>query len=236
MTERMSDERWEKLKRYRNSWTESVAREIIAELDRARARLESQRDAAFKMSKCECGSEEACRELAKLHSEIGRLRDALQRISQLEKLWIPGIFPNEARNLLLEARDISRGALNPHPTALWRDALEVMGYEVADNDGDLCAIVPRDGGWIWYVDLEDTWNLFGIAVEWIEARGWRTSMESDVTDSAFKFAVLIYDNENLCWQGTECAIWSNSYPTAAARWIVDKRDLFDKIAKEKADV
>jgi hypothetical protein len=39
------------------------------------ARLEAERDAAFKMSRCECGPEECCANLAKLHAEIATLKE-----------------------------------------------------------------------------------------------------------------------------------------------------------------
>lgn len=38
-------------------------------------RLTAERDAAFAASRCQCATDEACRELAKLHAEVAKLRD-----------------------------------------------------------------------------------------------------------------------------------------------------------------
>jgi hypothetical protein len=109
-------------------------------------------------------------------------------------------------------------------TALWREALEVMGYEVADNDSDLCAIVPRDGGWIWYVDLEDTWNLFGLAVEWIDERKGLRKLSINETLTGYSLS-LIHHAKPSDYFSTH----ADTLPTAAALLVVEHGA---KIAKE----
>lgn len=56
-----------------------VLTDAADEIDRLRARvaeLEAERDAAFKMSRCECDSEEACSNLAALHRKVAELEAA----------------------------------------------------------------------------------------------------------------------------------------------------------------
>jgi hypothetical protein len=74
-------------------------RETLAELAKVESdrktwkqqalKAEAERDAAFEMSRCECGTDEACANLARLHRErdaavqdAGRLRGALMNIMQ----------------------------------------------------------------------------------------------------------------------------------------------------------
>ncbi len=54
---------------YRRGYAAGLAAEVEA--------LRQQRDAAFAMSKCECGTDEACANLGKLHAEVEALRKAL---------------------------------------------------------------------------------------------------------------------------------------------------------------
>lgn len=50
--------------------------DVFALLDEIES-LKAERDAAFKMSKCECNSDEACSNLAQLHSELASKTDML---------------------------------------------------------------------------------------------------------------------------------------------------------------
>lgn len=43
--------------------------------------LTAQLDAAFAMSRCECGAEEACRNLARLRDALGKAREAMRTLS-----------------------------------------------------------------------------------------------------------------------------------------------------------
>lgn len=48
------------------------------EYEQERLRLLAERDAAFKMSRCECGPDECCANLVRLHKEIARLQGLLR--------------------------------------------------------------------------------------------------------------------------------------------------------------
>ena len=72
------------------------------EIDRLRARvaeLEAQRDAAFKMSRCECDSDEACRNLAALHWKVAELETEKENFDHAKSY----IVDLEAKIVELEA-------------------------------------------------------------------------------------------------------------------------------------
>ena len=75
---------------------------VVAERDRFRDTLQdvrghyervcAERDAAFKMSRCECGADEACANLAKLHSERDALRGEVADLkTKLEETLVSAI-------------------------------------------------------------------------------------------------------------------------------------------------
>ena len=57
---------------------ESILMDMVVPADFAR-QLERERNAAFAMSKCECGTDEACANLAKLHAELAEARKDAER-------------------------------------------------------------------------------------------------------------------------------------------------------------
>lgn len=50
----------------------------LTETEASVERLRAERDAAFKMSRCECGPDECCANLVRLHSEIDSLKQFLR--------------------------------------------------------------------------------------------------------------------------------------------------------------
>ena len=60
---------------------EERLRTDVDRLESENERLTRERDAAFRMSRCECGPDECCANLVKLHEEIARLRKALETIA-----------------------------------------------------------------------------------------------------------------------------------------------------------
>ena len=50
---------------------------VARQLERELAEALEERDAAFAMSRCECGTDEACANLARLHAELAEARKAL---------------------------------------------------------------------------------------------------------------------------------------------------------------
>lgn len=54
----------------------------LTEAETSAANRLAERDAAFKMSRCECGPDECCANLVRLHKEIERLQNALNADSQ----------------------------------------------------------------------------------------------------------------------------------------------------------
>jgi len=59
----------------------------IQVLTAERDSLRAERDAAFAMSRCECGTDEACANLAKLRAEVERLTDqAMQQVGEAVKM------------------------------------------------------------------------------------------------------------------------------------------------------
>ena len=64
------------------------SREVIAQLRKQLERLTAERDAAFKMSKCECGPEECCANLVKAWAERDVARNAaLEEAARLCDSW-----------------------------------------------------------------------------------------------------------------------------------------------------
>ena len=55
----------------------------IRDLKAENAALRAERDSAFAMSKCECGADEACANLARLRAEKDEMRKALERIAAM---------------------------------------------------------------------------------------------------------------------------------------------------------
>jgi hypothetical protein len=102
-------------------------------------------------------------------------------------------------------------------TALWREALGAMGYDCI-YDGHYFRYKTSHFGARLPSTREDGWLLFGLAVEWIEARGGITHHFRH-RDSDYEFGVFVMD----------VSVHGATLPTAAARWI---RDHGDKIAKE----
>lgn len=75
---------------------------------------EKERDAAFAMSKCECGPDEACRNLAEQHVQIAALKAELQRLQYEKELIAEGIGLYQERAETAEARESKmRKALEP---------------------------------------------------------------------------------------------------------------------------
>lgn len=69
-------------------------------------RLTAERDAAFAMSKCECGTDEACANLGRLHAEVEALRKVLTEV----RVWFsPDTMLGKA---LIEKVD---AAMKEHP-------------------------------------------------------------------------------------------------------------------------
>ncbi len=68
---------------YKDGYTKSQmhahAAAVTAAKDAEIARLTAERDAAFAMSRCECATDEACAELAKLRAEVAGLRADAER-------------------------------------------------------------------------------------------------------------------------------------------------------------
>jgi hypothetical protein len=55
----------------------TTSQDVIDGLHDRIEQLEKERDAAFALSKCECGTDEACANLVKLHDRIAQLEDQL---------------------------------------------------------------------------------------------------------------------------------------------------------------
>lgn len=73
-------ERLRRYKRERSGYAEychQAADKIEAQAERI-SELEKQRDAAFAMTRCECGAEEACWNLVKAADQVRVLREALE--------------------------------------------------------------------------------------------------------------------------------------------------------------
>lgn len=70
-------------------------------------KLTAERDAAFAMSKCECESNEACKNLVALHDEVERLKSALCEAKEallrlggwLEARRMGGLTPDENQTI-----------------------------------------------------------------------------------------------------------------------------------------
>ena len=58
-------------------------------------RLTRERDEAFRMSRCECGPDECCANLVKLHEDIARLRKALQELVALVRGECPRLLDED---------------------------------------------------------------------------------------------------------------------------------------------
>lgn len=114
--------------------------------------------------------------------------------------------------------------------ALWWYALQVMGGEVKAYDEDdeemvhYAVELPTGstmewrGDYIWgYGDQCDTeWNLFGLAVEWIEARGMIIQCHVRPLEKNYWFGAQTSDDRfGVLW----CE--APTLPDAAARWIVE---------------
>lgn len=129
--------------------------------------------------------------------------------------------------------------------ALWWEALQVMGGEPSEWTGDRWTIEVGPVTLLWNKPLGlfsqwnamagqyggiDHWDLFGLAVEWIEARGeWFVEICSTRVDrydgpSQWHF---VADTRPITsgWLSAS----ADTLPTAAARWIVEHGP---KIAKE----
>lgn len=107
-------------------------------------------------------------------------------------------------------------------TELWREALGVMGYEIVENNAYCWPHVMATD-----VMLDDEWNLFGLVVEWVEARmqhpGYIAAMKA--TDGkGWGFAV--WHPHWLAAVDTE----AETLPLASAKWVCEHGR---KIAKEK---
>ena len=59
------------------------------------ARLTRERDEAFRMSRCECGPDECCANLVKLHEENARLAAALQELVALVRGECPRLLDED---------------------------------------------------------------------------------------------------------------------------------------------
>jgi hypothetical protein len=110
-----------------------------------------------------------------------------------------------------------------------------MGYEVLENTfGDPC--VFREG--LPLIPLTDPWNLFGLAVEWIEARGYLPKMRRWVCppeDPLDTGAVYGWEFDVTYERRFTTA---PTLPTAAARWLVEHGHLLcdaTKMVKEGSD-
>ena len=119
----------------------------------------------------------------------------------------------------------------------WWTALPVMGWRSSTIDGHAClerptppAVLMRMGeGYILHGATE--WDLFGEAVEWIEARGGQVGAHS--TFPGKNFAVL---SDRYHFIGDVVSV--PTLPEAAARWLVEHghhlRDAA-KMVKEGSD-
>src|SRR5690606_1166120 len=75
----------------------------------------------------------------------------------------------------------------------------------------------------------DHWNHYCLAVEWIEARGCGPAFGRVITGEKVEYACTVYLSlvSSIGVTSLSC-----SFPTAAARWVVEHGA---KIAKERAD-
>ena len=78
-------------------------------------RLTRERDEAFRMSRCECGPDECCANLVKLHEENARLRDALVNLLDNSPVEYDfhGKYLDKEQGKAIEA---ARAALSPQET------------------------------------------------------------------------------------------------------------------------
>lgn len=113
---------------------------------------------------------------------------------------------------------------------LWWYALQVMGYEVEELYSTIWRLGVGCGRITWYADTGlsirdiDDWQLFGLAVEWIEARGCAVSIYKHWGPNEF-WSFGAHDRQ----MPPPCC-YGNTLPDAAARWIVEHGH---KIAKER---
>lgn len=106
--------------------------------------------------------------------------------------------------------------------ALFWYAVQVMGYDCFCGTDDFYILAPDRMGLVYSTE---TWNLFGLAVAWIEARGYATAFQHLPVSTIYEFdAGPIRGGITLQSEGS-------SYPLAAARWLVEHGD---KLAKEDA--
>ena len=99
----------------------------LAAARRQKERLREERDAAFAMSKCECGPDECCANLVRLHRDLAAAREALQKIAAIEnKMYGPDW------DEIQEARVIAINALAAAPAT--SDAEDAARLEWATHN------------------------------------------------------------------------------------------------------
>lgn len=69
----------------------------IRDLKAENATLRAERDAAFAMSKCECGADEACANLARLRADMAEIRKAtIEEAAKVAEGYAPRSFDSSA--------------------------------------------------------------------------------------------------------------------------------------------
>lgn len=82
--------------------------EASAEIER----LKSERDASFAMSRCECGTDEACANMASYRAEIARLTEENKRLREALQLvrlsggWLR--LSEETKTIIIDRLDVER--------------------------------------------------------------------------------------------------------------------------------
>lgn len=108
--------------------------------------------------------------------------------------------------------------------ALYRRACEVMGLPIIDNSGGYFEIeLPAGEGTVRYIPGECEWEIFGLIVAWIEARGKLTAHQSyrkGLTETLEYVEFEVYDLHSgyFVRHGKSSA---PTLPLAAARWVVE---------------
>lgn len=90
-----------------NQWEDVVDADFARQLERELAEALKERDAAFAMFKCECGTDEACRNLAALHSNLASVKARLDTSdAMLREEW--AAHQDTKANLAEARRDAAR--------------------------------------------------------------------------------------------------------------------------------
>lgn len=111
----------------------------------------------------------------------------------------------------------------------WRTALEIMGYEIDEDETGWEYVSKDESPDFWRpVGLDDPWQLFGLAVEWIEARGGLTSHGRLREADPQWFNVQLSTKEDDTPFLEQLYSEAPTLPDAAARWIVEHGGKLEK--------